>query len=285
MTQTEHEDARGGGFDPERMRRALRLNERVFGGTDIEAADWLGVGSGARALDAGCGVGGMALLLAGRVREVVAIDINADSVRETGDRLARAGGGASAVARVADLTALDEPDASFDLVWCGRVVHHLPDMLAGVRELARVTKPGGTVAIREGGFGFRVLPDEVGVGGFWFEDRLAAAGVGRFGRRNAHADAPYPFGWSQLLRDAGLADIRARTFAFDSLAPLSDDEQAWIEFHWRRWLTDDESRAQLGDEDAEALETLLDPESPHYAFARPDLHLRSATTVYAGTKP
>ena len=144
---------------------------------------------------------------------------------------------------MADITALEDPEASFDLVWCSRVVHHLPDMLAGVRELARVTKPGGTVAIREGGFGFRVLPDEIGVGGRWFEDRLAAAGVARFAPpRNAEdGETPYPWGWSQLLADAGLTDLRAKTFAFDSLSPLSDDEQAWIEFHWRRWLTHDEA--------------------------------------------
>ena len=89
----------------------------------------------------------------------------------------------------------------------------------------------------------------------------------------------------QLLADAGLTDLRAKTFAFDSLSPLSDDEQAWIEFHWRRWLTHDESRAALDDDDAEVIETLLDPESEHYIFARSDLHLRSATTVYTGVKP
>ena len=283
MTQPAHRHAP----DPERMRRALRLNNRVFNEVDREVGAWLDVDRDARVLDAGCGVGGMATVLAGLSAALVAVDIDAENVRETGERLRDAGFAASADAHVADITALEDPEASFDLVWCSRVVHHLPDMLAGVRELARVTKPGGTVAIREGGFGFRVLPDEIGVGGRWFEDRLAAAGVARFAPpRNAEdGETPYPWGWSQLLADAGLTDLRAKTFAFDSLSPLSDDEQAWIEFHWRRWLTHDESRAALDDDDAEVIETLLNPESEHYIFARSDLHLRSATTVYTGVKP
>lgn len=227
------------GPDPERMRRALRLHNRVFRDIDHAVAAWLGVDGDARVLDAGCGVGGMATVLGGLAGAVLAVDLDPDNVRETGERIEEAGQAASAAARVADITALDEPDASFDVVWCSRVVHHLPDMPEGVRELARVTKPGGTVAIREGGFGFRVLPDEAAIGGRWFEDRLAAAGVGRFAPpRNAESGrTPYPFGWSQLLADAGLTDLRAKTFAFDSLSPLSADEKHWIEFHWRRRLT------------------------------------------------
>jgi SAM-dependent methyltransferase len=274
------EPAHGHAPDRERMRRALRLSNRVFRDVDHDVAAWLDVDRAARVLDAGCGVGGMATVFAGLAGTLTAVDIDPENVRETGEGLDAAGFAAAADTRVGDITALDDPDGSFDLVWCSRVVHHLSDKLAGVSELARVTRPGGTVAIREGGFGFRVLPDLVGIGGRWFEDRLAAAGVGRF-----VGLTPHPSGWSQLLADAGLRDIRAKTFAFDSLSPLTDDEQAWIEFNWRRWLTDDESRASLSNEDAAVLETLLDPGSPHYAFARPDLHLRSATTVYTGVKP
>lgn len=283
MTQSTHQQTP----DRERMRVALRLGNRVYREVDHEAGAWLDVDRDARVLDAGCGVGGMATVLAALAGELVAVDLDPEHVRETGECIAVAGFSGTASTRVADITALDDPDGSFDLVWCSRVIHHLSDMLAGVREPARVAKPGGTVAIREGGFGFRVLPDEVGIGGRWFEDRLAAAGVGRFSPpRNAeNGRTPYPFGWSQLLRDAGLTDVRGKTFTFDSLSPLTDDEQSWIEFHWRRWLTHDESRAALSDEDAEVIETLLDPESTHYLFARTDLHLRSATTVYTGVKP
>jgi len=42
-----------------------------------------------------------------------------------------------------DLTALDLPDASFDAVICSHVLEHVDDDAAAMRELVRVTRPGG----------------------------------------------------------------------------------------------------------------------------------------------
>jgi len=46
-----------------------------------------------------------------------------------------------------DLQALALPDAAFDTVICSHVLEHVPDDRVGMRELARVTRPGGAVLV------------------------------------------------------------------------------------------------------------------------------------------
>ncbi len=45
--------------------------------------------------------------------------------------------------------ALPYPDASFDVVHAHQVLQHLPDPVGALREMRRVTRPGGLVAVRD----------------------------------------------------------------------------------------------------------------------------------------
>lgn len=49
--------------------------------------------------------------------------------------------------RRADVTAIDRPDASYDLVICNHVLEHVPDDALAMREILRVLKPGVGVAM------------------------------------------------------------------------------------------------------------------------------------------
>jgi ubiquinone/menaquinone biosynthesis C-methylase UbiE len=48
---------------------------------------------------------------------------------------------------VSDITAIPEPDASFDAIMCVEVFEHLPEPIKAIREFARLLKPGGNLIV------------------------------------------------------------------------------------------------------------------------------------------
>lgn len=110
------------------------------------AAEALRPQPGQRLLDAGCGVGEVARALAARVAsdgEVVAVDASAVTVAAAA---ARHDGGAVRY-EVADVLSLPFADGEFDGVRCERVLQHVSDPDTAIRELTRVTRPGGRVVL------------------------------------------------------------------------------------------------------------------------------------------
>jgi len=113
----------------------------------------LGIRPGDRVLDVGCGAGRHAFEAYRRGAAVVALDANHGELGQVTGMCAamRAGGeapqtaGAGAVA--GDATALPFADGSFDKVIAAEVFEHIPDDQRAISEVARVLKPGGTVAV------------------------------------------------------------------------------------------------------------------------------------------
>jgi SAM-dependent methyltransferase len=102
-----------------------------------------GVAPGERALDVGCGPGALAtelVALVGQGGQVAAVDPSPSFAQACAARLP------GADVRVASAEALPFADGSFDRVLAQLVVNFLDDPQAGVRELARVARDGGTVA-------------------------------------------------------------------------------------------------------------------------------------------
>jgi ubiquinone/menaquinone biosynthesis C-methylase UbiE len=105
---------------------------------------------GQRLLDVGCGPGTITADLAELVApgEVVALE-REPAVLEAVSALMRERGLANVVTAVGDVYALDHADASFDVVHAHQVLQHLSDPVAALREVRRVTRPGGVVAVRD----------------------------------------------------------------------------------------------------------------------------------------
>lgn len=100
-------------------------------------------------LDVGCGPGTITVDLAARVApgRVLGIDASPDPLAEA--RAAAERSGVQATFQVGDVYALDLPDDSFDVVHAHQVLQHLTDPVAALREMARVCRPGGVVAVRD----------------------------------------------------------------------------------------------------------------------------------------
>lgn len=95
-----------------------------------------------RALDVGSGAGALAYILAPRVREVVALDRDEEMVKR-----ARESAPANVEVVVGDGERLPFDSFSFDLSATLRTLHHTHRPELVVAELARVTKPGGTIFV------------------------------------------------------------------------------------------------------------------------------------------
>lgn len=101
--------------------------------------DWL-------ALDVATGAGHTAHLLAPHVRRVVAADLTVPMLAKT-RQLAAEKGLPGVVVCAADAQALPFAAAGFDLITCRLAAHHFPDVGAFLRQVARLLRPGGWLAV------------------------------------------------------------------------------------------------------------------------------------------
>ena len=115
--------------------------------------DRLGLRPGERVLDLGCGGGRHAFEMYRRGADVVALDQDVDELARVRDMFAamrdagEVADGAEADVKEGDALALPFADAEFDRIVAAEILEHIPDDLQVLSEVARVLRPGGTIAI------------------------------------------------------------------------------------------------------------------------------------------
>src|SRR5215208_5590598 len=109
-----------------------------------EFLGWLAVPPGGRGLDVGCGTGGLSetILSVAAPEEVVGVDPSPAFVAFARDRVKDP----RVRFDIGDVRALRADPATFDAVVAGLVLNFVPESGRAVSEMARVTRPGGTVA-------------------------------------------------------------------------------------------------------------------------------------------
>src|SRR5215472_6532427 len=111
-------------------------------------------------LDVGCGPGTITLDLADRVSpgRVIGIDREASVFRQA-DELGRRRGTTNVTFSIGDVYDMKFVDASFDVVHAHQLLQHLTRPVAALKEMYRVLRPGGAVAVRDGDYGtFALAP-------------------------------------------------------------------------------------------------------------------------------
>ncbi|HSN07376.1 MAG TPA: class I SAM-dependent methyltransferase, partial [Candidatus Angelobacter sp.] len=108
----------------------------------VELVALVGLSAGQRALDVGCGTGALTDVLVQRlaVADVAAVDPSESFVAALAERLP------GLDVRRAAAEQLPFPDETFDRTLAQLVVHFMSDPVAGLAEMARVTRPRGIVA-------------------------------------------------------------------------------------------------------------------------------------------
>ena len=111
-----------------------------------EALRLVGLQTGERFLDVAAGTGGLGLPAARLGAQVLATDWSPAMIERYRARVLEEGL-SNAEARVMDCHALDLPDDSFDVAGSQFGVMVVPDQPRALREMVRVTKPGGRVLL------------------------------------------------------------------------------------------------------------------------------------------
>lgn len=115
--------------------------------------DRLRIGPGSTVIDVGCGAGRHSFEAYRRGADVIAFDQNAEELAEVDTMLQAMGQAgeapksAKAQVVVGDALALPYPDGAFDTVIASEILEHIPEDGTAIAELARVLKPGGTLAV------------------------------------------------------------------------------------------------------------------------------------------
>jgi SAM-dependent methyltransferase len=120
----------------------LRFMGRYSEPLAAQFADLAGVGGGQRLLDVGCGPGALTAELVSRAGAdaVGAVEPSASFAAAVRERLP------GVDIRLAAAEGLPFAAATFDAALAQLVVHFMADPVAGLQEMARVTRPGGVVA-------------------------------------------------------------------------------------------------------------------------------------------
>jgi ubiquinone/menaquinone biosynthesis C-methylase UbiE len=171
---------------------------------------------GERVLDAGCGPARHSMYFARRGVETLAIDLSEAVLNQAQARVRAAGLETRIRFQREDLTTLSFRDDTFGRAFSWGVLMHVPDVAQALRELARVLKPGGRIAIS------LLNPRSVdaalmATARWWRHRRTGGRGEGNWVQDTTgpiYVKGIPPRVFSRMVADAGLRVVEVRSGQF-----------------------------------------------------------------------
>ncbi len=248
--------------------------KEILAGLPLRPAD--------RVLDVASGDGVYSLWMAehvGKSGRVTGIDLDPEYLRLSRTRAGLSRFGERVNFTLGDIGGLPFDDGTFDLVWCAQSFYSLPDPLAALREMKRVTRPQGTVAVLENdSLHHLILP--------WpaeLELAIRQAELHALEQKDQRKDKYFIGRYlSQMMSQAGLEPCRIRTHVFDRQAPLATDERIYLERHLSHLR--DSVRCCLNPACLRQFDALIDPDGEQSMLRDPYFTMACLNIVAWGVR-
>lgn len=236
---------------------------------------------GDRALDVACGDGaysGWLKEIVGATGSVTALDLDPAWLSVTKRNCAARRVEVNVVEANAEQLPFD--DNGFDLVWCAQSLYSLPNTEAAIREMVRVARPGGVVAVLENDTLHHImLPWPIDL-----ELKVRQAELKAFQRESADAARYYiARGLTRRLHAYGLGHVVEQVWATSRQAPLAKQDRLFLS----EYLHNLRERVEpfLAKAALKQLEVLALPASHNYLLDRPELSVACLDRLAWGVKP
>jgi SAM-dependent methyltransferase len=213
--------------------------EPTYAAYKSRVAELLRPRTGGRYLEVGAGTGEDALALASRFGvEVVGVDVSRTMVEEAKRR-------GLDEAHVANAEALQFGDSQFDGCWADRTFQHLANPEAALREMVRVTKTGGAIAVVDPDYDTQVVD---------VADQELARSVLRFRADHALRNGTLAHRMGGLFVRAGLAEVVVEATTVVLRDPTALDNAMGL----RSWALSAHERGLLQADRVQAWEQMID---------------------------
>ena len=238
---------------------------------------------GHQVLDMACGDGVYSGWLAERVGpsgRVTAVDRMADYLDLARRTVANSPFASVVEFSQAPIEALPFGDGAFDLCWCAQSLYSLPDPVESLRNLRRITKPGGVVAVLESDTIHHLLLP-------WPPELELAVRTAELRAFEEQMEQPRKFYVGRqhraVFQEAGIEDLHVQSVAIDRTFPLSDDERIFFEETLKRLARS--ASTHLDFSTRKKLEALADSGSPHCLWKIPSFSATCLLQLVWGRVP